>query len=374
VETLVHLASLSSHHASAVAAAKGRRRKLFLNLLVIVCVGLVAFRLYLPTLILNKANAALAKIPGYYGHIDNIDMHLWRGAYAIEGVELLKQKGTAPVPFVRIESIDMSMAWIPLFHGNLSGKVELDRPSINFVSGGTPAEQQTSIDESWQDHVKELFPLRIARLGIKNGDIHFRNYHADPPVNIYIHKINLVATNLTNSKRFTNLLKATVDADAIAMTHGDLHLHMVVDPLGNGKTFEMQLELKDLALPELNDFFKHYLAVEVKDGTFSFYSEGAAKEGLFKGYAKPLLDHLNFIKIKENPSMGEFAKAIVAKFVGYVMKNHPKDRLATRIDMSGTVDKPDAHTWSAISSFLRNWLVHAISPGLEGSVHIHDVK
>src|ERR1035438_9047953 len=125
--------------------SKSGKTKICLALLGVLIVGLVAFRLYLPTLILNKANSTLAKIPGYYGHIDGVDIHLWRGAYSIEGLELLKKDGDVPVPFVRVESIDFSLAWIPLFHGNLSGEVDLEQPKLNFVAGGTPAQQQTSI-------------------------------------------------------------------------------------------------------------------------------------------------------------------------------------------------------------------------------------
>ena len=345
-----------------------------LGLLGVVIAGLVAFRLYLPTLVLNKTNAVLAKIPGYYGHIDGVDIQLWRGAYSIEGVQLLKTGGKAPVPFVRIESMDFSIAWGPLFHGNLSGKVELDQPKINFVAGGTPAQQQTSIDKSWQDRVKELFPLRIARLGIKNGEIHFRNYQASPPIDIFIHKINLVATNLTNSKKFTSTLKATVDADAVAMSSGDLHMHMVADPLDTGKTFKMELELKHLALTELNDFFKYYLAVNMNRGTLSLYMEGAAQNSQFAGYVKPLLENADLVKIKENATMLEALKGFVVKMVSYLLKNHPKDRLATRIEITGNVDSPDTNIWTAVASFLRNWLIKAIAPGIEGTVTLKNAR
>ena len=350
------------------------RMRIWLILLIVAIVGLVVFRLYLPTLILNKANATLAKLRGYDGHIDSVEMHLWRGAYAIKGLKLLKQKGDVPVPFVRVDSIDFSLAWIPLFHGNLSGKVEMEQPTINFVVGDTPAEGQLTIDDSWQDRAKELFPLRIARLGVKNGEIHFRNYHADPPIDLMIHHLVLVATNLTNSRKLSKTLKATIDATGMAMSNGDLRLHMVVDPLGLGKTFKMELELKHLPLPELNAFFKHYLAVNMRRGTFSLYMEGAAVHNKFAGYIKPLLDNPDLVKIKENPTIGEALKGFAVKMVSYLLKNHAKDRLATRIDISGNIDQPEVNIWIAVASFLRNWLIRAIAPGIEGSVTLQNAR
>ena len=347
---------------------------IFVSLLGLLILGTIAFRLYLPTIILNRTNHVLSKIPGYYGHIDRVGVHLWRSAYSIEGFELLKTDGDVPVPFVSVKTIDFSLAWKALFHGNLAGKVVLEEPTINFVTGGNAAQQQTSIDKSWQDRVKELFPLRIERLQMTDGEIHFRNYHTDPPIDIFLHKIFLVATNLTNSKRFTHTLKATIDAHAEAMSTGDLRMHMVVDPLGTGKTFEMQLELKHLALTELNDFFRHYLAVEMKQGTLSLYMEGAAENSKFAGYVKPLLEKPDLVKIKENASVLEALKGFVVKMIAYVLKNHPKDRLATRIEITGDLDHLQPNIWTGVASFLGNWLIKAIAPGLEGGVTLKSAR
>jgi len=68
-----------------VGASKSGKTKMALGLLGVVIVGLIAFRLYLPTLILNKTNAVLAKIPGYYGHID--------GSISICGAALIQSRG-----------------------------------------------------------------------------------------------------------------------------------------------------------------------------------------------------------------------------------------------------------------------------------------
>ena len=94
--------------------------------------------------------------------------------------------------------------------------------------------------------MKALFPLRISRLGIKDGEIHFRNYEAQPPVNIFIHELYAVATNLTNSRKVSRTLKATLNVQAVVMTHGKLKANMILDPLGAKPTFELKLELEGL--------------------------------------------------------------------------------------------------------------------------------
>jgi len=336
--------------------------------------ALLIFRLYLPTLVKNYANRVLDRIPGYHGHIEDVHIHLWRSAYSIIGPELLKTGGEVPVPFFSADKLDFSIHWNALFHGQLVGKLEMDQPRLNFVAADSDDQKQMSIDQSWQKQFKALFPLRISRLRIIDGEIHFRNYQAAPVINVFIHDVNALATNLTNSRKVSKTLKATLDAQGIAMTDGKLKIHLEIDPLAEKPAFEYTAALEDLSLPELNSYFSHYLAVNMKSGTFSFYGEGASQNGLFKGYVKPILDHVDFVRIKENPSVGEFAKGLVVKVVSYTMKNHSKNRLATRIEINGTVDNPELNPWTAVSSFLRNWIVRAIMPGLEGSVRAKDVK
>ena len=110
-------------------------------------------------------------------------------------------------------------------------------------------------------------------------------------------------------------------------------------------------------------------------------ADGSDQAAAEKPPEKQQLVHLNFttqrgvILLNIDPSMApndlrerpltEAAKAIVVKFVSYVMKNHPKDQLATKIKITGTVDNPEADVWSAVGSFLKNWLIKAIPHGLE---------
>src|ERR1700679_2005809 len=88
-------------------------------ILIAVILGLVGFRLYLPTLVKNYLNRTLNKIPEYRGHVEDVRIHLWRGAYSVSGLELNKINGRIPVPFFSVRKIDFSIAWKPLFLGDL---------------------------------------------------------------------------------------------------------------------------------------------------------------------------------------------------------------------------------------------------------------
>src|SRR5689334_6506176 len=100
-----------------------KRRKIWLIILGSLLVLIIAFRIALPSILLRFVNNQLAKIDGYYGHVDDIDVSLFRGAYTIKGLRLDKIDGKIPVPFFKAESSDISIEWRALFHGKIVAEI-----------------------------------------------------------------------------------------------------------------------------------------------------------------------------------------------------------------------------------------------------------
>lgn len=96
---------------------------------------LIALRIALPYIVKDYVNKTLSEIPGYKGIVEDIDMNLWRGAYEIEKVSLVKTDGKVPVPFFSADKIDLSVQWGALFEGSIVGEIVLENPKINFVAG-----------------------------------------------------------------------------------------------------------------------------------------------------------------------------------------------------------------------------------------------
>ncbi len=61
-----------------------------LRIVLYVLLAVVALRIALPYVLLHFANERLAHMKGYNGHIDDIDLALYRGAYRIEQFHLEK--------------------------------------------------------------------------------------------------------------------------------------------------------------------------------------------------------------------------------------------------------------------------------------------
>src|SRR6185437_9062428 len=96
---------------------KHRRRNILLIVFGSLLIILIAFRIALPYILLRFVNKELQTIPGYTGHVDDIDVHLIRGAYTIKTINLDKTGGKIPVPFFSAEVIDLSVEWSAIFHG-----------------------------------------------------------------------------------------------------------------------------------------------------------------------------------------------------------------------------------------------------------------
>ncbi len=334
---------------------------------------IIAFRIALPYILLKAVNKELTKIPGYSGHVEDIDVALIRGAYKIKTIELDKTGGKIPVPFFAANLVDLSIEWSALFHGSFVGKIIVEHAVLNFVKGPTEATSQTRIDKKWTDVVDKLMPLKLNRFEINNGEIHYHDFYSSPKVDIFAKDVHILAENLSNAKKNKELLPSPVNATA-TVYGGHARLTMKIDALNSVPTFEAKAELVSLDITNLNNFLEAYGKLDVKQGNISIYTEAAAKDGKITGYTKPIIKDLkvvNWEKDKEKPL--KLAWEAVAGAVAWVFKNHKKDQLATKADFEGDVKSPDFNIWSILGEVLHNAFIQALYPSLENSVNINSL-
>jgi uncharacterized protein YhdP len=351
-----------------------RRKKVIWITLGSVLVLLIALRIALPYILLRLVNRELTKIPGYTGHVEDVDVALIRGAYKIKEIKLEKTGEKVPVPFFNAPVIDLSIEWRALFHGRLVGEIVVDRPQLNFVKGPTEATSQTKIDKKWTDVVDDLMPLKLNRLEINNGEIHYRDFHSSPKVNIYTKQVHIIAENLSNVNKNKEALPSTAEATA-AVYGGHARLNMKLNALNDAPTFDAKAELVSLDITNLNNFLQAYGKLDVKQGTISIYTEAAAKNGKITGYAKPIIKDLkvvNWEKDKDKPL--KLAWEAVVGAVAWVFKNHSKDQLATKAEFEGNIKDPDLNIWNIIGEILYNAFIQALYPSLENSVNISSLN
>lgn len=356
---------------------KKRKRKRRIIWLSIISV-LIIFRLILPYIVLKYVNGKLENLEEYYGHVDDIDIHLYRGAYEIRDIRILKrvekngktgEKDT--IPFFKSPSIDLSIEWRAIFHGAIVGEISVEQPVVNFVKDRHKGEDVKADTADFAQLVDDLMPVTINRFDIHNGEIHFRDLEARPKLDIVMRNINITATNLTNVTDSKELLPASLTASAEAY-EGKFALNAKFDGLAKKPTFDMNTSMKGLNLVLLNDMLREYGNFDVKKGNFSLYGEFAAKEGKFGGYVKPFMKDLDIVQW--NKEEGDFKQILWETLVASaaeVLQNQKKEQLATKVQFGGSFDKVHLNTWRAISYVLRNAFLHALKPSVDNSININ---
>src|SRR5437667_11295746 len=88
----------------------------------------VIIRALLPFWVRDYVNRKLSEIPEYRGHVSDVTLHLWRGAYQIHYVDIVKTTGHVPVPFFSAPLVDLSLQWRALLDGTVVGQLDIFRP------------------------------------------------------------------------------------------------------------------------------------------------------------------------------------------------------------------------------------------------------
>jgi hypothetical protein len=337
---------------------------------------LIGIRIVLPYAVKAYVNHKLNASRDYSGKVGDIEMRLWRGGYRIYQIQILKKNGAVPSPLFSASEVDLLIEWRELCHGSLVGQVVLRQPHVNFATGPTPAQKQTGGDEQWDKMLESLFPFNLNRVEISNGEIHFQDPSAKPPVDIYVSKISATATNLTNARDLKQKLPSGLAANASTLGGGTLNLQLQMNLLETKPAFEMNCGLTNVDLVALNDFLRAYGKFDVAHGNFAFYTSIASADGAYDGYMKVFFNNLDVFewdKERKKNILEIFWQAIVGG-VATVFKNHPKDQLATKIPISGSYTNSSVGIWTAAATLLQNAFIHALVPKLDQHVTVEQVE
>ena len=331
-------------------------------LLIVVLAAFVVVHTYLAIWVRDYVNRKLSEIHGYRAHVSAVTLHLWRGAYQIHYIDIKKTNGKVPVPFFSAPLVDLSVQWHALiFERSFVGNIEMHRAKMNLVNGRSEESSQVPVDEPWAEKIKQLFPLKINRFAVHNGEIHYRDFTRNPRVNLSLDDVQMVATNLTNSKKLSKSLIADVRIEGRPLGVGDARSQISLDPYAAKPTFAFNLEVKDLPLVKLNDFAKAYGNFTFKTGTFKVAMEASSENGAYKGYVEPVFDHMSiFDPAKEHDPITAVWEAIL-EGVTRIVRNYSKDRFGTKVPFSGTFEHANPEILTTIANAFHNAFIKAFS-------------
>jgi hypothetical protein len=336
----------------------------------VLLVLLIAARLALPSVLRWYVNSTIDQSPLYDGKIGDIDVHLWRGAYTIKDVKLNKVTGNVPVPLFAAKQVDLAIEWDALRHRKLVGRIEIEQPELNFVDDAQNSQDQTGAGGPWLKIIRDLFPFRINRAIINNGSIHFRAFHTNPPVDVYLSQLNASIDNLSNIRDEVTPLVSTVTAKALAMDQAELEYQMKLNPFSYHPSFQLAVRLVNLDVTKLNALTRGYGSFDFERGYFDLVVELKATHGQVDGYVKPLFRNLRVLSvqdIKDDNPVQFFWEALVG-FASGILSNPQRDQFGTVIPVSGNLDQPQTDILATLGNVLRNAFVRAYLPRLQRNI------
>lgn len=351
-----------------------RRNKVFVSIAVLAVV-LIAIRAALPYVVKDYVNDTLHGLEAYDGSVEDIDLALWRGAYRIDGIRIVKRDADHEVPFFSSERVDLSVQWRNLFKGSLVAEVLFIQPVLNLVQEKTEEESQLGEEEDWQAQLDELFPFKFNTIEVRNGTVTFTAPGIQTKDALKAERLNGTVTNLTNVEDANKETFAQFGMEATVLETAPARVTGSLDPWAKQPTFDVNLEVKQVALPNVNPWLRQYIKADAESGDFELFLEIAAAEGNFKGYAKPILRNVNITSSeeKEDNPLQKLWEGIV-EFAANVFENDEEEQVAARVPFTGTIENPEASIWPTIVSVVRNAFVSAFARSLEGSISLRDVK
>jgi hypothetical protein len=351
-----------------------RKAKLGIGLLVVVAL-LVAARLALPYVVKDYVNKQLVALEAYDGHVDDIDIHLYRGAYSIDGIEIVKTGAKRPVPFFKAGKIDLSVEWRSLWKGSIVSEASFYAPEINLVQGKSEEDSQLGEEENWNRRLEELFPFRFNTIEVIDGTVRFLAPGISTQDAITARNVDGEVTNLTNVVESGKETFADFHITANVLDGAPARVAGSVNAFAPQPTFDVNMEVKNVQLPQANPWLREYIKADAEAGKFELYMELAAADGKFAGYAKPILEDVDLYRSGEpekNPIKRVWEGFL--DFAANVLENPEADQVAARIPFTGTIKDPETNLFATIASVLRNAFVSAFARSLEGSITLRDVK
>jgi hypothetical protein len=346
------------------------RRMRWLIALVIVAALLVALRLALPYWVTNYLNARLATMGSYHGQVSEVDLHLWRGAYTIHELDIVKNTGKVPLPLLKAPRTELAIRWVDLVRGKIVAKIEFYNPELNFVDGRGETDGQSGKGVNWREQLEKLMPVSIDEIHMVDGTLVFHNFVSNPPVDLRATQVNGNVSNLTNVEDANGQRVAVFDAKAQMLGTAPAEAHAEFDPFNESRDFSLRLRILNFDVVQANDFARAYAKLDFASGHGEFVTELDAKDGHLRGYAKPLFKDLKVFswkqdveQEKENPL--RLAWEATAGLFTELFKNHREDQFATRVEISGDIGATDTHPVEAMLAILKNAFVEAYKPNFE---------
>lgn len=361
---------------------KNTRKKWFYAL-VVTALGLILLRALAPYAVQYYVNQQLEQTQGITGHVGDVDLYLYRGAYAVDEVEIYAVDATqVPKPLLSIDTLDFSLAWSALLNGNFVTNMAFTRPEIViYDKDPTTAEQNQQVKDetTWVGLANDLVPFSIDTLRIDNGKVTLVNATSEGEQPTYVSNINANINNITNAQNLSKTLVTSLKVEGQLMGEAKLSLNGKLDPFSDEANFDFNVEVQRFSVKNLETVFKVYTPFDIEAGGIDGAMELAANNNNLNGYVKAGVHDLSVFSWREDIEKDDDG-LFTAIFEGSIdllsslLENDESKLVAARVPIDGQLDNADVSTFEAVVSVLKNAFFEAFKMKVDNVISFESTQ
>ncbi|UVT20328.1 MAG: DUF748 domain-containing protein [Nitrospira sp.] len=207
--------------------------------------------------------------------------------------------------------------------------------------------------------------VRIDRGKIESSEFGLVNTATDPSYRVFIAETHIELENWSNQlSEGTALVRLT----GLCMGSGDTQISGAFRPESKSPDFDLSVKIRRTPIKSFNELLRAYGGLDAASGVFSVYSEMTVKHGKVNGYLKPLFKDVKAYDAVQDQDKGLLQKIFekTVNVAAALLQNIPRHEVATKTDLSGPVENPQANTWEMVVTLFQNAFFDAVLPGLEG--------
>jgi hypothetical protein len=218
-----------------------------------------------------------------------------------------------------------------------------------------------------KENNRQAVNIRIRELDIGDSRLAFEDEAPDPPYTLFINRANIRLENLGNHQVHG---PAHLDLTGKFMGSGSTKVDGTFLASGEGPEFAMKVAILNTDMRALNPLLRAHGRFDVVQGEFTVYAQLGVKDRRIAGYVKPMFSNLKVYDYDKDKNKGPLqqAKEMVIEAAAHVFKNSQTKKVATQVDLSGTLKDPNVSTWQTFVEVVRNAFIKAILPGFDREV------
>ncbi len=207
--------------------------------------------------------------------------------------------------------------------------------------------------------------VRADQIRITRSTLGFVNRAVKPEYRLFLDGAEVHVQNFSNQ-----LTEGTAAAKVTGkfMGSGQTVVGASFRPETKGPDFALAASIENTQMPALNPLLRAYGKLDVVGGFFSVYTEMRVRNRAVQGYVKPLIRELDVYDARQDREKNLFQQLYEAAAGGVsaLLENFPRDEVATKADIAGPLENPQASTWQVVVTLIQNAFFQAILPGFEG--------